>query len=137
MSRLLLALVVSVGALQPGGVDVLARHNMSNVEDARTAVASSPDEWAALWRSHAGDKPPPTVDFTTGRVIAIFLGSRPTAGYEIEISGTKQEGSTLIVEWTEVRPKAGVMLAQVLTSPALFASISRSGEQVGFRKVVK
>lgn len=133
----LLAVVLVAGALQPNGVEVIARDSMSNVDQARTRVASTETEWQSLWREHAPDKPLPKVDFTTRRVVGIFLGSRPTPGYEVEIVGTRQEGHTVIVEWAEVRPKQGLLLAQVLTSPALLASIPGTGDQVDFRKVTR
>ena len=135
MSHLAVAIAIAVSALQAGGVDTIAKDSMSNVDEARTAVAFTAGEWATLWRSHASDKPLPAVDFTTRRVIGIFLGSRPTPGYEIEILGTKEEGGSLIVEWREVRPKQGLLLAQVLTSPALIASVPKIGGEIGFRKV--
>jgi hypothetical protein len=135
MSQWVLAIAVAITALQSGGVETIAKDSMSSVDEARTAVASTPGEWETLWRSHGSGKPLPTVDFTTRRVAAIFLGSRPTAGYDIEIVGTREEGGNLIVEWSEVRPKQGLLLAQVLTSPALIVSVPKVGSEVGFRKV--
>ena len=127
---------ITVLALQTGGVETIASDNHSNVEELRTAVAWKSGEWQSLWRSHAGlSKPAPAVDLTKRTVVAVFLGSRPTAGYGIEIVGTKQEGKTLIVEWREIRPKERMLLAQVLTSPALIASIPKFDGEVGFKKV--
>jgi hypothetical protein len=137
MSGFLVAIVLAITALQVPGVEIIAHDNMSNVDEAGTAVASTEDGWGKLWRSVTPDKPLPKVDFARRSVVAIFLGSRPTAGYDIEIVGTKQEGPSLIVEWAEVRPQAGVMLAQVLTAPALIASIPKSAGSIGFRKVTR
>jgi hypothetical protein len=137
MSPLLLAIAVAMTALQPGGVETIARDSMSNVDEARTAVAFTPGEWETFWRSHGSGKPLPKVDFTTRRVAAIFLGTRPTAGYDIEIVGTREDGGTLIVEWREIRPKQGLLLAQVLTAPALIVSVPKVGSEVGFRKVTQ
>ena len=55
--------------------------------------------------------------------------------YGVEIAGTRQNGKTLIVEWRESRPKEGMLLAQVLTSPALIASIPRFDGEITFQKV--
>jgi PrcB C-terminal len=136
------ALVIAIAfaaAVQSGAVDFIARDSMSGVDEPRQAAAVTAGEWAALWRQHAPDKPLPKVDFTTRSVVAIFLGSRPTAGYDLEILGTKREGDTVVVEWAEVRPKQGLLLAQVLTSPALIATIPKTpgAGTIAFRKVTR
>jgi hypothetical protein len=139
MNALVLAIVVTAVVWQPGDIQTIAKDSMSNVEDAGQAVAFTQDEWGLIWRKHAFDKPLPKVDFATRNVIAIFLGSRPTAGYDIEILGTEQDGDAVIVEWAEVRPRERLLLAQVLTSPALIASIPKTAgaTSVGFRKVTR
>jgi hypothetical protein len=135
MSALLLAIIAVMG-LQTGGVETIVRDNNSNVEEPRQAVAWKAAEWESLWRAHAGvGKPAPPVDFNARTVVALFLGSRPTAGYSIEIIGTRQEEKTLVVEWRETRPTERMLLAQVLTSPALIASIPRFDGTVAFKKV--
>jgi D-aminopeptidase len=137
MSALLLAVVVIAGAFQSGGVETIVKDSMSNMDEARQAVARTEAEWAALWRSHNFDKPAPKVDFNTRTVVAVFLGSRPTAGYDLEIVATRQEGGGVVVEWAEVRPEKGLILAQVLTSPALIASIPKAAGEVTFRKITR
>lgn len=116
-------------------METIVRDNMSNVEDARQAVARTPAEWAALWRLHAGDQAPPKIDFAKRTVVAVFLGTRPTAGYAVEVSGTKPSGKTLIVEWREHPPKPGTALAQVITSPSHLVSIPKFDGEITFRKV--
>lgn len=117
-------------------METIVRDNMSSVEDAKQAVARTPAEWAALWRQHAGDRAPlPRIDFTKRIVVAVFLGTRPTAGYAAEVSGTKAAGKALIVEWREDRPKPGNILAQVMTSPSHLVSIPRFEGEITFQKV--
>jgi hypothetical protein len=139
MNTLVPAIVIATALLQAGDIETIAKDSMSNVEEAGQAAAFTAGEWAALWRKHAFDKPLPKVDFATRNVVAIFLGSRPTAGYDIEIVGTRKEGDAVIVEWAEVRPKERQLLAQVLTSPALIASIPKTAgtTSIGFRKVTR
>jgi hypothetical protein len=134
--RTMLAAIVLGATMQPPGVETIVSDNHSMVEESRTAVAWKSGEWQALWRSHAGMlKPAPVVDLTKRTVVAVFLGSRPTAGYTVEIVGTKQEGKTLVVEWREVKPKERMLLAQVLTSPAVIVSIPKFDGDIGFKKV--
>ena len=135
MNVLVAAIALSVAAQATAAIETIVRDNMSNVEDARQAVARTPAEWAALWRLHAGEQAPPKIDFTTRTVIAVFLGTRPSAGYAVEVSGTKQTGKTLTVEWREYAPKPGNMSAQVITSPSHLVSIPKFEGRITFRKV--
>jgi hypothetical protein len=122
--------------LQGTAVETIVQDKMSNVEDTTQIVAKTPTEWAALWRLHAGDQaPPPKIDFAKRMAVAVFLGSRPTAGYAVEVRGTKTEGGTLIVEWREHTPAPGSLLAQVITSPSHLVSIPKFDGQITFRKV--
>lgn len=138
MSALMLAALVLMTAMQSGpqaSIETIVRDNMSNVEDAKQAVARTPAEWAALWRLHAGQAPLPKVDFSKRTVVAVFLGTRPSAGYAVEVSGTKPVGKTLVVEWREQAPKPGEVSAQVMTSPSHLVSIPKFEGEITFQKV--
>ena len=135
--KLIWAALLLVATMQLSDIETIARDTMSGVDLPRQAVARSDNEWSALWQQHAGAKPLPKVDFTRRAVVAVFLGSRPSAGYSVEVSGTRREGKTLIVEWREVRPSADSLLAQVITSPAHFASIPRFDGDIKFEKAGK
>jgi hypothetical protein len=134
MIALLLAIAMST-AQQPGAVATIVRDNMSGVEEARQAVAKTQAEWAALWRAHNGAAPAPAVDFSKRTVVAVFLGTRPSAGYSVEVTGTKLDGKTLLVEWREFPPQPGNLSAQVLTSPAHIATIPKFDGAIKFVKV--
>ena len=132
--RLVLASMM-VLAMQPSNVTTIAADTMSGIDAPRQAVARNDQQWAALWQQHAGlGKPAPPVDFTTRTVVAVFLGSRPSAGYRVEVTGTRQEGKTLIVAWREIPPPRDSLLAQVLTSPAVLVSIPRFDGDITFEK---
>ena len=115
-------------------VDTVARDNSSGIEDAREAVARSADEWAKLWREHAGSRPVPRVDFATRTVVAVFLGTRPSAGYAVEITGSRVDGPDLVIQWSERRPEKGMVVAQVLTSPAHIVTVPKVAGSVRFEK---
>src|SRR5689334_14050733 len=117
---MLLALILAV-AMQdaaPSPVTVIKRDAMSSVESPRQVVARDAAEWAALWRLHSGESTPPKVDLNTRTIVAVFLGSRPSAGFDVAIVGTRQSNGALIVQWRERRPSRDDITAQVLTSPA-------------------
>ena len=128
----LLALQLSTAG---SGISTIARDQMSGVDRPRQAVARLDADWKALWRDHAGDTPLPAVDLASRMVVAVFLGSRSSGGYAVEITGARKDGGTLVIEWRETRPAADAIAAQVITSPAHLASIPRFDGPVRFERV--
>jgi hypothetical protein len=109
---------------------------MSNMDDGRQASAASREEWDKLWIQHAGERTRPNVDFTREVVAAVFLGTRPTAGFSIEIVRVRQDSVALVVEYRETRPAPDSVAAQVLTSPYHIVAVPRgSTTQVKFERV--
>ena len=134
MMAALLALVLST-VIQGGAMETIVRDNMSGVEDARQVVVKTEADWLKLWGAHNLAAPAPKVDFNTRMVAAVFLGTRPSAGYSVEITGTKASGKTLVVQWREFPPKPGNLSAQVLTSPAHLVTVPKFDGEVKFQKV--
>jgi hypothetical protein len=132
-----LILAMTMQAAPAPQVQVLSREMMSQVEDPKQAVARSAAEFAALWKQHNGTAPPPRVDFESRMVVAVFLGTRTSAGYGAEIVRTRQAGGKLIVEWQERKPGRDQVSAQIITSPAIVASIPKFAGEVVFEKVEK
>jgi hypothetical protein len=124
-------------AMQSADLQTLAADDMSGVDSPRQAVARTDAEWTALWKAHGSGRPAPTVDFSTRTVVAVFLGSRPSAGYRVEITGTRRNGKRLVVTWREIPPGRDSLLAQVLTSPAHLVSIPRFDGDITFEKAGK
>lgn len=116
-------------------VHVVSREAMSGVDESKQAIARTASEWASLWRQHAGDKALPAVDFDTRMVVAVFLGSRPSGGYAAEITAVREANGALIVAWQERRPEKGAMTAQVLTSPAIIATVRKFAGEIKFEQV--
>lgn len=116
-------------------IATVARGDVSQIEDAKEAVAQTATEWAVLWKSHAGSEPLPAVDFSQRMVVAVFLGARPTAGYGVELKATRIENGVLVVEYIERRPGAGDIAAQILTSPYQIATVPRHAGAVRFQRV--
>jgi hypothetical protein len=132
-SVLLLAAVLQA-APAPPAVETVHRDQSSGVEEARQLVVRSADEWTKLWREHAGGKPAPKVDFAHRMIVAVFLGSRPSAGYAVEIVGTRADGAGLVVEWRERAPERGTVAAQIMTAPAHLVSVPKVTGPVRFEK---
>ena len=116
-------------------VETIVINMMSQIEEPMQAAARTPAEWSALWRKHAGDTALPKVDFASRTVVAVFLGTKPSGGYVVEITGTRQEKGVTIVEYREKRPRRDQVAAQVITSPAHIAVIPKVGGEIRFEKV--
>lgn len=131
---MLLGLVLML-AMQSSSLETIVTDVMSQVESPKQAVARTPAEWAKLWREHAGEKAAPRVDFASRTVVAVFLGERSSAGYLVEMTGTRQDKGVLVVEWSERRPERGQISAQVITSPAHIATVPKFSGEIRFEKV--
>jgi hypothetical protein len=108
----------------------------SNMDDGRQASARSAEEWSRLWVQHAGERTRPNVDFSREIVVAVFMGTRPTAGFGVEIVRVRQEGAALVVSYRETRPSPDSVAAQVLTSPFHIVAVPRgSTTDVKFERV--
>jgi len=122
-------------AMQAPSIQTIATDMMSQVESPKQAVARTPAEWMKLWREHAGETAVPKVDFGSRTVVAVFLGTRNSAGYLVEITGMRQDKGALVVEWRERRPERDQVSAQVMTSPAQIATIPKFAGEIRFEKV--
>jgi hypothetical protein len=110
----------------------IARGELSGVAEARQVIVRDRMAWEALWKAHAPAQAPPVVDFSTRDVAAVFLGTRPTGGYSVDIVGTRLDGQTLVVEYVERRPGSSDILAQVITTPFHIVSVAKHAGAVRF-----
>jgi hypothetical protein len=131
----LLFLLLAALLQAPPPVRTLAKGPMSDIDTARQIAVRSDAEWVALWKTHGGSGDPPTVDFSREMVVGVFLGSRSTAGYGVEIVRAIAAPSALIVEYVETTPPRDALTAQVITSPYHLAAIPRHDGEVSFRRV--
>ena len=106
----------------------------SRIDKSQQIAARSADEWAILWNLHAGERLRPSVDFAREVVVGVFLGSRPTGGFLIEVVGAREEGGALVVRYRETRPPPGSVAAQILTSPYHIVALPARAGDVRFEK---
>ena len=119
---------------QVSSVRTLEKGTQSNIDDRLTASVTTDAEWTALWKKHNFDKPAPKVDFAKEIVVAVFMGSRPTAGFAVEIVSAAERDGKLIVTYRETVPGPGAISAQVLTAPYHIAAVPKSALPVTFEK---
>jgi hypothetical protein len=140
--RVLIALALAQGVVPfvmvaQGTLLTVAQGAMSNIEEPRQIVVRTAAEWQALWKQHDGDKAAPPIDFTQSIVVAVFLGTRTTAGFSVAITAVKTEGTRTVVEYLEREPSRDAFVAQVLTSPFHIVRIARAAGSVEFRRLIK
>jgi hypothetical protein len=113
----------------------LVKGNISEQQLARQVAVRTAAEWKALWKDHASATKMPEVDFAKQMVVGIFLGSKPSEGYDVEIVNVREEGKDLIVEYVEKQPGRGTLAAQILTEPFHLVTVPRHTGAVRFMNV--
>jgi hypothetical protein len=130
-------LAVLVAALLQGVVPParsLDKGSTSDVAAARQVTIRDRDAWMALWRVHGSSRPLPDVDFSREMVVGVFLGSRPTAGFAVEIVGYREVGDAVVVQYRETAPAPDAITAQVIVSPYHLVAIPKRTGNVTFEK---
>ena len=113
----------------------IAKGDASGQQTAKQVTVRTAAEWAALWKDHAPTDKMPVVDFSKDMVVGIFLGTRPSAGHEVEIVGVRTEQKDLIVEYVQKQPARGTMAAQILTEPFHIVAVPKHAGTVRFMHV--
>ena len=110
--------------------------DLSNIDRPTQVLVRTAEEWSALWHRHAPDKPMPPVDFSREMIVAVFMGSRPTAGYSTTILTTMEVKGVLVVRYKETAPPPRAITAQIITFPYHIVAIPKATvTDVQFKKV--
>ena len=121
--------------LEAPSTRTIAKGDQSNVEDAKQVLVRTEAEWTKLWNQHSPDQPKPRVDFSKEMVVAVFMGSRPNAGFSTTITGAMVANGALVVRYKETAPAAGAVSAQILTFPYHIVAIAKAAvTDVKFQK---
>ncbi len=142
MGRMMAGLVLAIGLVAPfqamaqaPAFTTVAKGDASGQQTARQVTIRTADEWRALWKEHAPTQKMPAVDFSRDMVVGIFLGTKPSAGHEVEIVGVRTQENEVIVEYVQKQPGRGTMAAQILTEPYHLVSVPRHAGTVKFVSV--
>jgi hypothetical protein len=123
-----------LAALNPIAFSSVHHGSQSLIEDSREVTVRTASEWQALWKDHAPSARLPRVDFAKNMVVGIFLGTRPTGGYSVEIVSVEATGGETVVTFRETRPGRDAMLTQALTSPVHLVRIPQQKGAVRFAR---
>lgn len=112
---------------------ILAGNYSGNVEEPLIYVARDAETYELLKKVVPELPPKEQVDFKNSAIVGAFLGTTPTAGFEVEFK--KGANGTIKVEKIDV--PEGAMVAQVLTTPFKVALVPLDEEtglslEIGF-----
>ena len=133
LSAVLLSVLLQ--AAVPPPVRSLDRGVQSEIAAPRQVIVRDAKGWTSLWRAHASARPQPAVDFSREMVVGVFIGTRPTAGFTVEIVGYREAGNGVTVQYRETTPDRDAITAQVLVSPYHLVAIPQRAGGVTFEKV--
>ena len=129
---MVVATLVSAVLMQTVAFTAVASGANSHIDQPRQVIIRSVDEWQTLWKSHSAE-PAPKVDFSQSIVVGVFLGTRPTAGYSVQIAAVRRTADGAVVEYVERKPAPSGMRAQVLTSPFDLIAIPKDIQKIEFK----
>lgn len=115
------------------------RSTYSQIQNEETLTIRTQDELMAFWVRHRGAQDGgaamPVVDFSTQMLVGVFLGARPSSGYEVRIENVQQTPQGLVVEYREETPPQGTFGATVMTYPHELKVVPRSDLPVQFKRL--
>lgn len=110
-------------------VEALYHHNQCQAETAKTILIDNAADLSAWWQPLARLSLPARelpsqlqqIDWSTTNIVVVHAGSRPSAGYAIELLGEAAQikKQTLNIDVRLTEPPADAMVAQVITSPCV------------------
>jgi len=110
----------------------------SNAKTAQTNVFETEGQFQRFWQNvigtAGGKMPTDGVDWAREKLVAINLGVRPNAGYELSIQSIKRvKASEILVSYRERLPIQGVSYPQVQISPWIIVRMERAGGAINFQ----
>lgn len=116
----------------------LARGQYSGIEEKKYAIVTSREEWEKLWEKlHKFTAPLPdlpVIDFTSEIVLGVFLGTRPTGGYSIEIYELRACDDRIRAFVKSQAPEPEDMVTTALTQPYHIVSLKATGKEIEFKE---
>lgn len=106
-------------------------NNAVGVEDETYYLVRTEEALRTLWNRAYGSRlqvpDVPEVNFSRETVVALFMGSRPTGGYSLEVESVTIEGGEVYVDVNRIEPGPDEITTQALTSPWTMIRILRGG----------
>ena len=141
-TALVCALTLSACA-QPNGPDAiegeiavkrLAYEDFTDFDNADRRVIRTNLEWANVWarlnQFHDPKPALPAIDFSKEQIVFAALGTRPSTGYSIAVTGALGTGDGATVKIENRSPGSGCGGLTVITHPVEVSKMSRTGPVV-------
>ena len=108
----------------------------SLIKKEATRVIEDQNTLTTVWGNAFGrNTPAAPADFTKVKLVAIFLGQRPTPGYQVSIDRIARIGPHEIqVFYSETKPEKGAILPQMITNPFLILQLPKTEDQVSVER---
>lgn len=110
----------------------------SGIKDFSKRLATTDKEFSDLYREHLSSQKNinstvfPKVDFKNDMVAAIFLGERPSSGYNIDIKKIVKTDSQIVIEASETPPNSETQISSIITTPYQFVSLPKNDLPIKF-----
>ena len=100
------------------------------------SVINNQEDFLELWQgtANSGISRPP-VDFSKETVVAVFMGSKNTGGYSIEIVKIVEQTDKIIVYVRETSPKPGDAVTLAFTYPQHIVKTEKLTKRVVFQSI--
>jgi hypothetical protein len=118
---------VTFRTLQTEAYGAAANAEAGTSREARVAVASTPEEYRALWRQHVGESAPPAVDFARESAVFLLLGQRSTGGWSVTPESVTVRGNEVDVTAAIGRPEPGGITTMAFSAPFAVIAVSEPG----------
>lgn len=90
-----------------------------------TSQAELVSAWNRAYGTRLNLPPLPQVNFPQETVLAVFLETKPTGGYGLDIQDVTLDGNDIYVGLRELAPAAGAITTQALTTPWIMVRVLR------------
>ncbi len=122
--------------------DVVAQGSQAiGFSSASYQLVSSQDQLISLWQRAYGSQltvpAVPTLDYRRETVVALFVGTKPSGGYGIEVRAVREEEGDLYLDVALTEPAAGAINTQAITSPWLIVRVQRGGYEAAWLRDAK
>jgi hypothetical protein len=103
----------------------------SGLRERKFVVIKTANEWTELWNSHVSGsippKAPPSIDFQTEMIVAVFSGEKMTGGYDVEIIKIEEARQKRVLSVTirDSKPPSDALVSQALTQPFHIVKLKR------------
>ena len=116
----------------------IVSENNSGFDESERRVIRDAIAWAGVWAQiyeNGSSKPPlPGIDFSKEQVVVAALGTRPSSGHSIRITGASGSGNAIKVKLESESPGSGCVVLTVITHPVTVAKMGRTVGSVVFEE---